>query len=145
MKNSILTIILVFVVVCAFYACDNNGVGQPLATHLKVESSEYNVNIGAVGVDTTVATVRWIDMSSSYILRLSNTKNSNQLILSDKSKAAENNIRVLTFTDSQLLDYMNQMVLSANDADTLNLKITGIRSDGVADSVSTAINVSFLK
>ena len=80
MKNSILTIILVFVVVCAFYACDNNGVGQPLATHLKVESSEYNVNIGAVGVDTTVATVRWIDMSSSYILRLSNTKNSNQLI-----------------------------------------------------------------
>lgn len=145
MKNSILTIILVFVVVCAFYACDNNGVGQPLATHLKVESSEYNVNIGAVGVDTTVATVRWIDMSPSYILKLSNTKNSNQLILSDKSKAAENNIRVLTFTDSQLLDYMNQMVLSANDADTLNLKITGIRSDGVADSVSTAINVSFLK
>ncbi len=145
MKNSILTIILILVVVCAFDACDNNGVGQPLATHLKVESSEYNINIGAVGVDTTVTTVRWIDMSSSYELKLSNSKNGNQIILSDKSKAAENNIRVLTFSDSQFLDYINQMALSTNDADTLSLKIIGTRSDGVVDSVSTVINVSFLK
>lgn len=145
MKNSILTIMLVFVVVCAFYACDNNGVGQPLATHLKVESSEYDVKIGAVGVDTTVATVRWIDMSPSYTLKLSNSSNGNQIILSDKSITAENNIRVLTFSDSQLLNYINQMALSTNDADTLSLKIIGTRSDGVVDSVSTAINVLFLK
>jgi hypothetical protein len=145
MKNSILTIMLVLVVVCGFYACDNNGVGQPLATHLKVESSEYNINIGAVGVDTTVTTVRWIDISPSYVLKLSNSRNANLIILSDKSKAAENNVRVLTFSDSQLLEYINQMALSTNDADTLNLKIIGTRSDGVADSVSTAINVSFLK
>lgn len=145
MKNSILTIMLVFVVVCAFYACDNNGVGQPLATHLKVESSEYDVKIGTVGVDTTVATVRWVDMSPSYVLKLSNSRNDNQIMWSDKSKAAENNIRVLTLSDSQLLDYINQMALPTNDADTLNLKIVGTRSDGVADSISTAINVSFLK
>ncbi|MDP4225795.1 MAG: hypothetical protein Q8910_05385, partial [Bacteroidota bacterium] len=143
MKKFIFYMTAALVCVCVLNACDDKGLGDPLATKMKIESSTYNVSIGKTSADTTVATIRWIDIKSpSYKLTLSNSKNDTTVVLTDNSKAADNNVRVLTLSDKQILDYLHQMHLTENTTDTLKLTIAGTRTDGVADSVTATINVT---
>ncbi|MDP4241050.1 MAG: hypothetical protein Q8904_16435 [Bacteroidota bacterium] len=143
MKKFIFYITAALVCICILNACDDKGMGDPLATQMKIESSAYNVSIGKTTADTTVATIRWIDIKSpSYKLTLSNSQNDTTVVLPDNSKAAENNIRVMTISDKQILDYLNQMHLTENTTDILKLTIAGTRTDGVADSITATINVT---
>jgi hypothetical protein len=144
-KNVLFYIMFCLVGICILNACDDNGVGKPLATKMKMELSDYTVNIGKVAADTTVATIRWIDINSpSYTLTLSNATNATKLSLPDRSKLGQYNVKSMTLSDKQILDYLSQMELTDETTPTLQLKIAGTRTDGVADSISATINVTYI-
>jgi hypothetical protein len=150
MKRSILSIInktsilVLLIGICGLNACDDNGMGDPLATKLKMESSSYDISISKTAIaDTVVATIRWIDIKSSYTLTLSNSVNNNTVDLSGNDKGADNNVRLITFTDKQLLAYLTQMQLSGDQTAVLTLTIAGTRTDGKADEVSATINIEY--
>lgn len=145
-KNVLFYIMFCLVGICVLNACDNNGMGKPLATKMKMELSDYTVNIGKIAADTTVATIRWIDINSpSYTLTLSNTVNTTKLSLPDRSKLGQYNVKSMTLSDKQILDYLSQMELTDGTIPVLQLKITGTRTDGVADSISATINVAYVQ
>lgn len=146
MKNSIPFIIIAFICLCALNACNDNGMGVPLATQMKIESSSYNVSLGVTAADTAVVTLRWIDIHSpSYTLTLSNSENTNKVVLPDKSKTSDNNVRAMSITDTQIQNSLTQMQLTNGEVTVLNLTIVGTRMDGAVDSVSTTINVLYVK
>lgn len=145
MKKFIFYIIAALVCTCVLNACDDKGMGDPLATQMEIESSAYNVSIDTTTTaDTTITTVRWIDIKSpSYKLTLSNSKNDTTVVFPDNSKVADNKVRVMTLSNKQILDYLNQMHLKGDATATLKLTIAGTRTDGVADSVVATINVTY--
>jgi hypothetical protein len=127
-------------------ACEENGVGEPMPTKMKVESATYNVPVSKTAIaDTTVATIRWIDIKSpSYALTLTNSVNDIKIELTQKGTAAENNVMFITLSDKQVLDFLTQMQLTDGSSATLTLTIAGTKSDGVPDKVATTISVTLL-
>ncbi|HEX3009213.1 MAG TPA: hypothetical protein VHO90_16535 [Bacteroidales bacterium] len=139
---------LLILVLCVLVlnACEDNGVGEPMPAKMKVESATYNVPVSKTAIaDTTVATIRWIDIKSpSYTLTLTNSVNDTKIELTQKGTAAENDVMFITLSDKQVLDYLTQMQLTDGTSATLTLTITGTKSDGVSDKVATTINVTLL-
>lgn len=148
MKNYIYFLIGCFVTICSFSACDDNGMGVPLATQINVQSSSFDLTVVPTETaDTTLATVRWVDINSKYTLKFSNSTNDSTVTFADSSTTVVNEdytIRELPFTDTQLVYYMGKMGLSMDDDATLTLKILGTKSDGVADSAAVSFSLSVL-
>lgn len=152
MKKFILSIIdkrfLLILLSCIWVlnACEDNGVGDPMPAKIKIESATYNVPVSKTAIaDTTVATIRWIDIkSTSYTLTLTNSVNDNKIELTQKGTAAANNVMFINLSDKQVLDYLTQMQLTEETSASLTLTIEGTKTDGVADKVTTTIYVTML-
>lgn len=127
-------------------ACEENGMGDSMPAKMKIESATYNVPVSKTAIaDTTVATIRWIDIKSpSYALTLTNSVNDTKIDLPEKGTAAANNVMFINLSDKQLLDYLAQMQLTSGASATLTLTITGTKADGVTDKAVTTINVTLL-
>ena len=114
-------------------ACsDVEGAGEPKAPLLKVESEDYYVQITQENKDGLAFVYRWINQESAQNILTVTMEDSEEVItIPDKSILTYNNVRELSFSNKELMDYLDTFgVLSSGTKATLILKLDVRNQDG---------------